>query len=373
MNSRWQRPQEHWQLHALCSDGSSHQWHQLTICNRRAGAIVGGNQPHLWLLKKGQCQHGADAVKRGKNGRIWNCNQHSPAHIDAHSQHWECNQSQVWTQILIDNAGYLQKNTCTTMYTMPPCCRTLWKSWQERTGCANSKTHQHQEQAQRTQLLIQCHICKQWWMLTQIQTIQNQHMLWCPTAICPKRRTSHVDTNANPNHIMADARRTKKVQRSSMRRTPVPIERNSTAPNPIAYSRINACGTKKNKEYQFKSICDKLEVAFKPCHKFTADLGGYAEQDSNGLGSNWWCAGTANARENVKSEWIQVKYKNSPKTKLTSPVKNFTMHNAYGILSQSNDPIPDNKTTFVDHPPSQQDANIREHRRQRKIAWRQHI
>jgi hypothetical protein len=71
-----------------------------------------------------------------------------------------------------------------------------------------------------------------------------------------------------------------------MRRTPVPIERNSTAPNPIAYSRINACGTKKNKEYQFKSICDKLEVAFKPCHKFTADLGGYAEQDSNGLGSN---------------------------------------------------------------------------------------
>jgi hypothetical protein len=43
---------------------------------------------------------------------------------------------------------------------------------------------------------------------------------------------------------------------------------------------------KKYKGYQLKSICDKLEVAFKPCHKFAADLGGYAERDSNGSGSN---------------------------------------------------------------------------------------
>jgi hypothetical protein len=80
-----------------------------------------------------------------------------------------------------------------------------------------------------------------------------------------------------------------------------------------------------------------------------------------------------NARENDKNEWIQVKYKNSPKTKLTYPVKNFTMHNSYGILSQSDNPIPDNKTILVDRPPSQQDANVCKHRRQHKIAWRQHI
>ncbi len=43
---------------------------------------------------------------------------------------------------------------------------------------------------------------------------------------------------------------------------------------------------KKYKGYRFKSICSKIEVAFKPCHKFTADLGGYAEQDSNGSGSD---------------------------------------------------------------------------------------
>ncbi len=75
-----------------------------------------------------------------------------------------------------------------------------------------------------------------------------------------------------------------------------------------------------------------------------------------------------NARENDKSESIQVKCKNSPKNKLTSLVKNFTMHNAYGILSQSDDPIPDNKTIFVDCPPSQQDTNVRKHCRQCKIT-----
>jgi hypothetical protein len=80
-----------------------------------------------------------------------------------------------------------------------------------------------------------------------------------------------------------------------------------------------------------------------------------------------------NARENDENEWIQVKYKNILKIKLTSPVKNFTMHSAYGILSQPHDPIPDNKTIFVDRPPSQQDANVRKHHRQCKITWHQHI
>jgi hypothetical protein len=37
--------------------------------------------------KKGQCQHGANAVECGKNGHVWNCDQHSSADIDAHSQH----------------------------------------------------------------------------------------------------------------------------------------------------------------------------------------------------------------------------------------------------------------------------------------------
>ncbi len=35
---------------------------------------------------------------------------------------------------------------------------------------------------------------------------------------------------------------------------------------------------KKYKGYCFKSICNKLEVAFKPCHKFLTELGGYASK-----------------------------------------------------------------------------------------------
>jgi hypothetical protein len=53
-----------------------------------------------------------------------------------------------------------------------------------------------------------------------------------------------VGTIANPNHVMVDIRKTRKVQRRSTRRMPVPIARNSTTPNNIVYPRINACGTR---------------------------------------------------------------------------------------------------------------------------------
>ncbi len=55
---------------------------------------------------------------------------------------------------------------------------------------------------------------------------------------------------------------------------------------PQCVSKDKCMWNKKYKGYGFKSICNKLEVAFKPRHKFTADLGGYAEQDSDSLGSN---------------------------------------------------------------------------------------
>jgi hypothetical protein len=42
---------------------------------------------------------------------------------------------------------------------------------------------------------------------------------------------------------------------------------------------------KKYKGYCFKLICNKLEVAFKPQHKFLMKLGGYASK-SNELGDN---------------------------------------------------------------------------------------
>ncbi len=42
---------------------------------------------------------------------------------------------------------------------------------------------------------------------------------------------------------------------------------------------------KKYKGYCFKSICNKLEVAFKPCHKLSTELGGYASK-GNKSGDN---------------------------------------------------------------------------------------
>ncbi len=39
---------------------------------------------------------------------------------------------------------------------------------------------------------------------------------------------------------------------------------------------------KNYKGYRFKSICDELEVVFKPHIKFLVDLGGYVEKDSSG-------------------------------------------------------------------------------------------
>jgi hypothetical protein len=42
---------------------------------------------------------------------------------------------------------------------------------------------------------------------------------------------------------------------------------------------------KKYKGYCFKSICNKLEVAFKLHHKFAAELGGYASK-GNKLGED---------------------------------------------------------------------------------------
>ncbi len=55
---------------------------------------------------------------------------------------------------------------------------------------------------------------------------------------------------------------------------------------PHCVSKDKCMWSKKYKGYRFKSICDELEVAFKPRHKFAADLGGYAERDSDGSGSN---------------------------------------------------------------------------------------
>ncbi len=60
--------------------------------------------------------------------------------------------------------------------------------------------------------------------------------------------------------------------------------------------------------------------AFKPHHKFSAGLGGYASK-GNKSGDDWWCAGTPKDGENNNGKWITVtgdgktKYLLNPKPK----------------------------------------------------------
>ncbi len=94
---------------------------------------------------------------------------------------------------------------------------------------------------------------------------------------------------------------------------------------------------KKYKGYRFKLICDKLELAFKPPHKFSAELGRYAS-GGNKSGDNWRCAGTLEDGESNNEEWIMVS--GNGKTKiLLNPKPKPKLHNAFAILSQPNAPI----------------------------------
>ncbi len=102
-------------------------------------------------------------------------------------------------------------------------------------------------------------------------------------------------------------------------------------------------------------------------------MGGYAEKDDSG--SKRRCAGTSEEGENEDDKWITVTGKSKHKN-LLKPKLKPTLHNAFAILSQLDDPtsykmsgptlkMDDDKTILPPDP--------REHRRQQKIARRQHI
>ncbi len=93
---------------------------------------------------------------------------------------------------------------------------------------------------------------------------------------------------------------------------------------------------KKYKGYCFKLICDNLKVAFKPCHKFFAELGGYASK-GNESGDDWRCARTLEDAENNNDKWITVTGNSKTKKNLNHKPKP-KVHSAFAILSQPNAP-----------------------------------
>jgi hypothetical protein len=132
---------------------------------------------------------------------------------------------------------------------------------------------------------------------------------------------------------------------------------------------------KKNKGYRFKLICNELKVAFKPCHNFAAKLGGYASKDIKS-GDDWRRAGMP-ADEEKDGKWITVTGNSKTKNLLNpKPKSKPKLHNAFAILSQPNAPTHCNTPS----PKQQMDNNKtimppgpQEHRKQQKIARRQHI
>jgi hypothetical protein len=126
---------------------------------------------------------------------------------------------------------------------------------------------------------------------------------------------------------------------------------------------------KKYKGYHFKFICNELEVAFKPRHKFLKELGGYASK-GNESGDIWRCAGTPEDGEKDNDNLITVTGNGKTKN-LLNPKPNPTVHNAFAILSQPNAPthygVPrltqqiNNDKTIIPPGPG-------EHRRQQQIA-----
>jgi hypothetical protein len=92
------------------------------------------------------------------------------------------------------------------------------------------------------------------------------------------------DCKSKPRH--GGREKDKKGAKKQHKKNTCPHYKKFHCTKPHHVSEDKCMWNKKYNGYRFKSICDELEVAFKPCHKFTADLGGYAKQDSDGTGSN---------------------------------------------------------------------------------------
>jgi hypothetical protein len=122
---------------------------------------------------------------------------------------------------------------------------------------------------------------------------------------------------------------------------------------------------KKYMGYRFKLICDKLEVAFKLHHNFSAELGRYASK-GNESGDDSQCTWTPEDRENDNDKWITVTGNGKTK-KLLNPKPKPKLHNAFAILSQPGAPIYYDSlspTQQVDDDKTIIPPGPREHRRQ---------
>ena len=93
-------------------------------------------------------------------------------------------------------------------------------------------------------------------------------------------------------------------------------------------------------------VCDEMDIKYKGHHLFTADMGGYSDNDE------WW-DGSAICVETNQDVWIKVKKGNKMQVlKNTLPKKPYytTISNQYAILPQfAADPPPSTQQSTTKH------------------------
>ncbi len=261
-------------------------------------------------------------------------------------------------------------------------------------ACGSSRTHRHRAQELHIWLLNWYPTSKRWWESTPTLHAPNQQTVQVLTATHPKTNTSYVHAIArNPNapSRMADAENRRRTRTTSQRRIRCPSARSSKKLHQVKLDKCTR--NKKYKNYHFKSICNKLEVAFKPCHKFSAELGWYASK-SNKLGDKWRCAGRPEDKEKKNNKWIMVTGNGKTKN-LLNPKPKPKLHNAFAILSQPNAPTyydvlspaqhMDNDRTIISPQPKRalqatkiclvpahQTNTMAARRKWRSVPWQQH-
>jgi len=96
---------------------------------------------------------------------------------------------------------------------------------------------------------------------------------------CKSREHEHKKTKKATAH---EKKKKEKAKDDEPKKNTCPHRKKYHRKKPHRVKPDKCMRNKKYKGYRFKSICDELEVDFKPRIKFLADLGGYAEKDDSG-------------------------------------------------------------------------------------------
>jgi hypothetical protein len=189
-------------------------------------------------------------------------------------------------QILINNAGYLQKihvQPCTRCHLATRYYEGAGRSGQgaQTQGCASTRNRHSALSCQFGIIFVSNDGCRHRYGLFGVSICCNvQQRVIQRNAQAPWMRAAQIQITSR--RTQEDKKGAKKQQEKNT----CPHCKKFYHIKPHHVSEDKCMWKQKYKGYRFKSICDKLEVAFKHRHIFVADSGGYSERDSNSSGSD---------------------------------------------------------------------------------------